>query len=144
MAQKKIFPFFLLLAFCSLLKASENITPELLAGTWKITDVKIASTENKKPLPEKDKCYLCDLYKAGLGLVFKTDGKVDYSNYGNPNTVQYTITDNVLTFYKATNAGNEGKEKTETTAQFIASLNNGVLTLVFTSGTTTETYTFTK
>lgn len=141
MVTKQSLSLIVFLFFTTLCKAGDAITAEVLAGTWKITDVKISTSGNSVKSDSPDKCYLCDLYRAGMGLVFTTDGKVSYSNYGNPNPVLFAVFGNTLTLY-AEPSGQA--EKKETSVQFGVSLNSGILTLVYASETTTETYTLTK
>lgn len=138
------------LSVSSVLKAGENITNKELAGNWKMTDVRIINSGSAEAVT-KDNCYLCDLYKAELGLVFTTDGKVDYSNYGNPNSVQYSVNGNVLSVFSETDAEIHTPETTEaqnkkvrTSVEFNVSLSNNVLTLTRVSPDFTEVYTLTK
>jgi hypothetical protein len=126
------------LSFFSFAKAGENITAKDLAGNWKMTDVKITNHGAANPVT-KDNCYLCDLYKAKLGLVFTLDGKVNYTNYGNSNSVRYTINGNVLSMFSEETNQAQGKRE-----DFILSLSDNVLTLTRIYPEFTETYTLTK
>jgi hypothetical protein len=121
-------------------KGGESISSKDLAGNWQIVDVKITNQSAAKPVTT-DNCYLCDLYKAKLGLVFTSDGKVNYSNYGNPNVVEYTVNGNVLSLFTKQN----GESQTpETSQQFTVSLKDNILTLTRVYPEFTETYTLTK
>jgi hypothetical protein len=119
--------------------AAGSLTNKDLAGTWKIADVKITSSLTGEKSGKIENCYFYDLYKAKLGLVFTADGKIDYSNYGNPVQGRYEIAENLIYFF-TDQAGNEKSEKVE----FTISLNGQALTLSKVSPSITETYTFTK
>ena len=119
--------------------AAGSLTNKDLAGTWKIADVKITSSLTGEKSGNVESCYFYDLYKAKLGLVFTADGKIDYSNYGNPVQGRYEIAENLIYFFTE-QAGNEKSEKVE----FTISLNGQALTLSKVSPSITETYTFTK
>ncbi len=121
-------------------KAGEDITNKQLAGKWNLTDVNITNSPAAEKKVTYENCYLCDIYKAQMGLVFTEDGKVDYSNYGNQNKVRYTINGNVLSLFAETQTAGES----ETSTEFVASLSGDVLTLTRIFPDFTETYTFTK
>jgi hypothetical protein len=113
-----------------------DITAKQLTGNWKITNLQITNlTKTENTVSEKN-CYLCDLYRAKLGLIFTADGKVNYSNYGNPEPVSYQISGNVLSLFTEADA--------KSAVQFNVTLNNDVLTLTHVTPQATETYTFTK
>jgi hypothetical protein len=120
----------------------ESVTQKDLVGAWKIADVKITNGNSAKAVT-KDNCYFADLYRAKLGLVFTADGKVNYSNYGNANSVAYSLTGNVLSLF-SDEADQTQKKPNRTTEDFVASFNNSVLTLTRIDPEFTETYTLTK
>ena len=100
-----------------------------------VSDLKISTSKGSETVVNAGNCYFADLYKAKLGLVFTENGKVDYSNYGNPTAVNYSIKDNLLFFYNG-----EGSEPVE----FTFSINGNTLTLTKVNSSGFETYTFTK
>ena len=134
-----------ILVFATLLFITSNalaagpLTNKDLAGTWKIAEVKITSSLTGEKSVNIEDCYFYDLYKAKLGLVFTADGKIDYSNYGNPVQGRYEIAENLIYFFME-QTGNEKSEKVE----FTISLNGQALTLSKVSPSITETFTFTK
>ncbi|MFN8285643.1 MAG: lipocalin family protein [Chitinophagales bacterium] len=141
----------LLALFCAFTIASfaqQSIRSEELLGSWKITDVKYSGV-NKNA----GKCYLCDLHEHSKALVFTPDGKVSYEDNMNPDEVFWKLNGNTLVFSaERVNevSGPEGALKPQKPANTVmkvelkASMNNGVLTLVFQNGDVTETYTLTK
>ncbi len=119
--------------------AGDKLTNKDLSGTWKISDVKISNTGNSENSVTIENCYFSDLYRAKLGLVFTEDGKVDYSNYGNPTPGRYELKYNLIYFFSAP-ADGESTERVE----FTVKADEQTLTLTKISPAFTETYTFTK
>ena len=119
--------------------AGNKLTNKDLAGTWKITDVKISNTGNSENSVTVENCYFSDLYRAKLGLVFTESGQVDYNNYGNPTPGRYELKENLIYFFSAP-ADGESIERVE----FAIKADEQTLTLTKISPAFTETYTFTK
>jgi hypothetical protein len=136
--------------FSSYVNVGESITAKDLEGNWKMTDVKVTNQSPESHVT-LDNCYLCDVYKAKIGLVFTADGKVNYSNYGNPNPVQYTVQGNILSLYteegeaaQPTSGTANQNSSAKTSVDFVVSLHDNVLTLTRIYPAFTETYTLTK
>ena len=137
----KYFNVLFLFLFINTASAGEIISPTTLAGSWKMTDAKVTK-QGKTTTPKiKDDCYLCDIYLTQSGLVFSENGKVNYSNFGNPNDVNFEVNGNVISFYTF----NPDEQKSgRTSVEFSVSVKNNVLTLTRVSPEVVETYTLTK
>lgn len=114
-----------------------NLSSTQLTGTWKMTDVKITKLGKTATAKTKTDCELCDLYIDKIGLTFGADGKVNYSNFGNPTEVKFELNGNIVSLYTMVNGVRNALD-------FSAVLTNETLTLSHISPQSVETYILTK
>lgn len=106
-----------------------------LAGTWKITDVKVTGKSTAR-------CYFCDLYEVKGALEFTSDGRMFYAPPALSSTIYYYTDGNKL-LLKQEQFGTL-KNDNQPVEQFEYKLNGNTLTLIKIFSGYIETYTLTK